>query len=117
MPKFSDYINAKTIAAYVTTAGSNKIPYLGATLFPASKKLGLDLKWIKTHAGLPVSLAIGAFDAKSVIRSRSGFTLTKTEMPFSVKPCLFVKRIVKSFCALLKWVTSTLNLFLRISIT
>ncbi|MEG0971114.1 MAG: hypothetical protein RSE47_08420, partial [Acidaminococcaceae bacterium] len=78
MPKFSDYINAKTIAAYVTTAGSNKIPYLGATLFPASKKLGLDLKWIKTHAGLPVSLAIGAFDAKSVIRSRSGFTLTKT---------------------------------------
>lgn len=82
MAKFNDYINAKTLAAYITAAGSNKIPYLGATLFPASKKLGLDLKWIKTHAGLPVSLAIGAFDAKSVIRSRSGFTLTKTEMPF-----------------------------------
>lgn len=83
MPKIYEYVNANTIAAYIATqAGSNKIAYLGPALFPAKKKLGLDLKWIKSHAGLPVTLAIGAFDAKAPIRGRSGFEVLKTEMPF-----------------------------------
>lgn len=81
MAKFSDFINAATIAAYMDEAGSNQIAYVGAALFPARKKLGLDLKWIKASNGLPVTLAIGAFDAKAVIRGRSGFEMLKTEMP------------------------------------
>lgn len=74
--------NAKTIAAVHSEATSNKIAYLGAGLFPVKKKMGLDLKWIKTSKGLPVSLAPSNFDAVSTLRSREGFTLTETEMAF-----------------------------------
>lgn len=82
MANFVDYITAKLIAAYHDEAGSNKIPYLGATLFPAKKKIGLDLSWIKSHSGLPVSLAASEFDAKTLIRPREGFEVTATKMPF-----------------------------------
>ena len=58
------------------------IAYLGSGLFPAKKKMGLDLKWIKTSKGLPVSLAPSNFDAVSTLRSREGFKLTETEMAF-----------------------------------
>lgn len=74
--------DSKAIALHHTEVASNKIAYLGAGLFPAKKKMGLDLKWIKTSKGLPVSLAPSNFDAKSTIRSRSGFSLEKTEMAF-----------------------------------
>lgn len=77
-----DAFNAKSIAAINTEVGSNKIAYLGAGLFPAKKKMGLDLKWIKTSKGLPVSLAPSNFDAVSTLRSREGFKLTETEMAF-----------------------------------
>ena len=82
MATFADYINARAIASYYDEAGTNRIPYLGETLFPARKKNGLDLSWIKSHAGLPVSLAASEFDAKTVIRPRSGFEVTATQMPF-----------------------------------
>jgi len=38
-----DMVNAQEIATYWTEAVENRIPYLGATLFPAKKQLGLDL--------------------------------------------------------------------------
>lgn len=82
MANFIDYINARAIVAYFTEAGSNRVPYLGETLFPARKKNGLDLSWIKSHQGLPVSLAASDFDAKTVIRSRGDFEVTATKMPF-----------------------------------
>lgn len=82
MTKISDLFSAAIIAGYYTEAGSNRIPYLGETLFPAAKKNGLDLRWIKSHSGLPVSLAISDFDAKTVIRPREGFEITATQMPF-----------------------------------
>ncbi len=77
-----DAYNAKAIALVNTEVASNKIPYLGSGLFPAKKKMGLDLKWIKTSKGLPVSLAPSNFDAISTLRSREGFKLTETEMAF-----------------------------------
>ena len=77
-----DAYNAKAIALVQTEVESNKIAYLGAGLFPAKKKMGLDLKWIKTSKGLPVSLAPSNFDAVSTLRSREGFKLTETEMAF-----------------------------------
>ncbi|WP_066719916.1 major capsid protein [Clostridium sp. Marseille-P299] len=77
-----DAYSAKAIAINHKEVASNKIPYLGATLFPAKKKNGLDLKWIKTSKGLPVSLAPSNFDAVSTIRSRSGFKMEETEMAF-----------------------------------
>lgn len=74
--------NSKAIALVNTEAGSNKVPYLGAGLFPSKKKMGLDLKWIKTSKGLGVSLAPSNFDAVSKLRARDGFKFDETEMAF-----------------------------------
>lgn len=82
MPTIFDIINAKEIASYYTNNPSNKIPYLGATLFPAKKQLGLDLSWIKGSKGLPAALKPAAFDTKATLRDRIGFEKIQTEMPF-----------------------------------
>jgi hypothetical protein len=80
--KIRDVYSAKAIALVQTEVASNRIPYLGEGLFPAKKKMGLDLKWIKTSKGLPVSLSPSNFDAVSTLRSREGFKMTETEMAF-----------------------------------
>lgn len=80
--RLSEVFNADAIALNYTNAASNAIPYFGAGLFPAQKKAGLDLKWIKGHNGLPVSLAPSAFDAKSKFRDRVGVSINETEMAF-----------------------------------
>lgn len=82
MPTIFELVNPKAIGAYYTETTSNSIPYLGATLFPARKKLGLDLKWIKGAGGLPVSLAPSAFDTKATVRDRIGLKDVQEEMPF-----------------------------------
>ncbi|MBR5823734.1 MAG: major capsid protein [Paludibacteraceae bacterium] len=80
--KLSDVFTAEAIALNYTNAASNKIPYLGTGFFPAQKKAGLDLKWIKGHNGLAVSLMPSAFDAKSTFRDRVGVSVNETQMPF-----------------------------------
>jgi len=82
MATIFDLVNAKNIATYYLANPSNTIPYLGATLFPAKKQLGLDLSWIKGSRGLPVSLQPSAFDTKATLRDRIGFDKIDTEMPF-----------------------------------
>lgn len=77
-----DVYNAKAVAIVQTEVASNAKEYLGIGLFPARKKMGLDLKWIKTSKGLPVSLSPSNFDAVSTLRSREGFKMTETEMAF-----------------------------------
>lgn len=80
--KLSEVFTSKAIALNYTNTASNGIPYYGAGLFPANKKAGLDLKWIKGHNGLAVSLMPSTFDAKSTFRDRVGITMNETEMPF-----------------------------------
>ena len=70
------------IAANWTEVASNQIHYIGSTLFPARKKAGLDLSWLKGSRGLPISLMPSAFDAKATFRDRIGFDKIETEMPF-----------------------------------
>lgn len=70
------------VAANWEEVASNQLPYLGTALFPARKKAGLDLSWIRGNKGLPVSLMPSAFDAKATFRDRIGLTKTETEMPF-----------------------------------
>lgn len=82
MPTIFDLVNAENIATYYQNNPSNQEPYLGATLFPAKKQLGLDLSWIKGSNGLPVALKPSAFDAKASVRDRIGFDKIQTEMPF-----------------------------------
>ncbi len=90
--RLSDVYSAKAIALTYTESASNKIPYLGAGLFPAKKKMGLDLKWIKTSKGIPVTLAPSAFDTVSTIRSREGIKIEETEMAF-FKESMLVKEV------------------------
>ena len=90
--RLRDAYSAKAIALAFTEAGSNKIPYLGRALFPAKKKMGLDLKWIKTSKGVPVSLMPSAFDTVSTIRSREGIKIEETEMAY-FKESMLVKEV------------------------
>lgn len=80
--KLSDVFTAEAIALNYTNAASNAIPYLGTGFFPSQKKAGLDLKWIKGHNGLAVSLMPSTFDAKSTFCDRVGISMSETEMPF-----------------------------------
>lgn len=82
MPSIHDLVTPRDIAAYIATNPSNNIPYLGETLFPADKQIGLDLSWIKGSQGLPVALMPSEFDAKATLRDRIGFDRVETEMPF-----------------------------------
>ena len=82
LTEFRKLVTPKVIAANWTEAVSNKIPYLGETLFPSKQKAGLDLKWVKGFKGLPVSLMPSMFDAKATFRSREGIKMLETEMPF-----------------------------------
>lgn len=78
----NEVVNSASIAQVATEDASNQIPYLGLNWFPEKKKSGLDLKWIKTHKGLPVSLKPSNFDALPAIRARSGLKTEKTQMAF-----------------------------------
>ena len=80
--KIIDVYSAKAVALVQTEVASNRKRYIGEGLFPAKKKMGLDLKWIKTSKGLPVSLSPSNVDAVSTLRSREGFKMTETEMAF-----------------------------------
>lgn len=77
-----DFFTPAAIAANWTEVASNYIQYIGPTLFPAQKKAGLSLSWLKGSKGLPVSLMPSAFDAKATFRDRIGFQKLETEMPF-----------------------------------
>lgn len=80
--KLTDVFTAEAIALNYTEVASNAVPYLGTGFFPAQKKAGLDLKWLKGHKGLPVSLMPSNFDAKSTFRDRVGISISETQMPF-----------------------------------
>lgn len=78
----SEVINTSAIALAATNNASNAVPYLGLQFFPGMKKAGLDLKWIKTHKGLPVTLKASNFDALPALRTREGVKIEKTQMAF-----------------------------------
>lgn len=80
--RLTDVFTAEAIAAHYTEVASNAVPYLGTGFFPPQKKAGLDLKWIRGHRGLPVSLMPSNFDAKSTFRDRVGISISETQMAF-----------------------------------
>ncbi len=77
-----EFFTPAAIAAQWEEVASNYMDYVGPSLFPAQKKAGLDLSFIKGSKGLPVSLMPSAFDAKATFRDRIGFEKLETEMPF-----------------------------------
>ena len=77
-----DLVQAQDIAAYWETLTQDRPLYMFESLFPADKKLGLDLSYIKGSSGLPVALNVSAFDVQAVPRNRIGFEKMSAEMPF-----------------------------------
>lgn len=77
-----DLVTAPDIVAYWETMTQDRAPYMFETAFPAEKKLGLDLSYIKGSSGLPLVLNTSAFDVKAVPRNRIGFERLQAQMPF-----------------------------------
>lgn len=82
MESIFDMVTAQAIAAYYEALESNRIPFLGEVLFPADKRAGLRLDWIKGYDSLPVMLTPSAFDTKPTLRDRGGAIMESTKMPF-----------------------------------
>lgn len=82
MIELSSVYDSAAVGVYVTNDKSNAIAPLGQAFFPNQRKASIELKFIKTANGLPVSLAPSNFDAKSTIRARKGFGINKEEMAF-----------------------------------
>ena len=58
----TDIYDSQAVAARRTQDPSNAMGFVGKAFFPNRKKLGLSLKWIKTHKGLNAILK-GFFQA------------------------------------------------------
>lgn len=78
----TDIFTASAVALNRTETVSNAIPFIGEAFFPSVKKMGIDLKWIKSHKGLGIALKPSNFDAIPTLRPRGEFKTTKEEMPF-----------------------------------
>lgn len=77
----TEVFDASAIATYMTEAYSNRIPFLGEAYFPNRKKMGIDIKWYKTHKGLGVALKPSNYDAIPTIRPRGEAQVTKESLP------------------------------------
>lgn len=77
-----DLLQSQEITAYWETLAQDEAPYPAEELFPADKKRGLSLSWIKGSKGLPIVLKNSAFDAFAIPRPRIGFEKLTSEMPY-----------------------------------
>lgn len=77
-----DLMSSAELVAYWEVLVQDEAPYPGEELFPADKKRGISLKWIKGSKGLPVVLKTSAFDVHAIPRPRVGFEKLTAEMPY-----------------------------------
>lgn len=77
-----DLMQSEQLVAYWEVLVADEAPYPCEELFPADKKRGLSLKWIKGSRGLPVVLKTSAFDVHAIPRPRVGFDKLTAEMPY-----------------------------------
>ena len=78
----NEIFSPAAIAAYWTNDPTNAQPYASDALFPARKKVSMELKWLRGHKGVGVSLKPSVFDTKATFRTRQGIKMTETSMPF-----------------------------------
>lgn len=81
MPKIIDLLKPEILGTYYTTTSVNDEPYFGESIFPASKKMGLDLSFIKGAGENTVLLKPSAFDSIAELRDRLNIETFETEMP------------------------------------
>ena len=89
-----DLVLAQEITAHWNILVKDEPPYVGESLWPNLKKMGLDLKYLLGAQGLPVVLKPSAFDSKAIPRDRIGFQKLSMEMPF-FKESLYVDEIIR----------------------
>lgn len=77
-----DLVLSAELVAYWEALTQDEAPYIGEELFPADKKRGLNLQWIKGSQGLPVVLKNSAFDVAAIPRARIGFDKLSANMPY-----------------------------------
>ena len=77
-----DLVLSNELVAYWETLTQDEAPYIGEELFPADKKRGLNLQWIKGSQGLPIVLKNSAFDVAAIPRPRIGFEKLSANMPY-----------------------------------
>lgn len=82
MASIYDLITPQDIAAYYSSSPSTEPPFLGETLFPAKKQMGIDLAYIKGAHKAQVALRPAAFDTNVIPRGRHGFSEIRNRMPF-----------------------------------
>lgn len=78
---FNEIFTAKAVAYRQTQDAQVGTPFLGEAFFPSRNKMGIDLKWIKTHKNVGVALKPSTYDAMATIRPRDGFVTLAEEMP------------------------------------
>lgn len=93
MPDIFDLVNAKAIGEYVTTIEAADAPLLGATLFPAKKIMGLDLKFVKGYKQNAVALRPSALGARAFVRDRIGGAVIQHELPFFREKMVIAERL------------------------
>lgn len=81
MPKIIDLIKPEILGEYYNTTSLNDEPYFGESVFPADKKVGLDLSFIKGAGENTVLLKPSAFDSIAELRDRLNIETFETEMP------------------------------------
>lgn len=77
-----DLVLSTELVAYWEALTQDEAPYIGEELFPADKKRGLNLQWIKGSQGLPIVLKNSAFDVAAIPRARIGFDKLSANMPY-----------------------------------
>lgn len=77
-----DLMTSEQLVAYWEASVADEAPYPCEELFPDTKKMGLDLKWLKGAKGLPVVLKTSAYDVHAIPRPRIGFEKLTAEMPY-----------------------------------
>lgn len=77
-----DLMTSQELTAFWENLVQDRPPYPCEELFPADKKRGISLKWIKGSKGIPVVLKTSAFDVNAIPRPRIGFEKLAADMPY-----------------------------------
>ena len=88
------------IAAYWTNDPTNAMPFASDALFPAKKKAGLDLKWLRGHKGVDVSLTQRLRSAP--VRASSSM---RPRCRSSVRATIWARKTVRKSCVF--WTATT----------
>lgn len=88
-----DLVDAKAMGEYVTTLQGSEETMLGETLFPSTKIIGLDLKFIKGYKNNPVALRPSALGARAFVRDRIGAAVIQEELPFFREKMVITERL------------------------